>query len=112
MIKGMHGVFYTPEAEAARNFIKDKLGFDHVDAGNGWLIFDVPKAEFAVHPADDTRHELCFWCDDIEGTVMSLRQKGVNFKSPVKDEGYGLTTTFEIPGGVEVLLYEPRHPQP
>ena len=112
MIKGMHGTVFTPEAEAARTFIKDKLGFAHVDAGDGWLIFDVPKGEFAVHPGTDTHHEISFWCDDIEATVKELREKGVSFKSPVRDEGFGLVTAFELPGGVDVMLYEPRHPQP
>ena len=112
MIKGMHGIFFTPEAEAARTFIREKLEFPHVDAGHGWLIFEVPKAELAVHPGDDAHHELSFWCDDIKGTVNELQDRGVRFKSPIKDEGFGLVTTFQLPGGVEVLLYEPRHPQP
>ena len=112
MIKGMHGIFFTPEAEAARAFLKERLGLPHVDAGQGWLIFDVPRAEVAVHPGDDTHHEISFWCDDIESTVQELQENGVTFKSPIKDQGFGLVTTFEMPGGVDVLLYEPRHPQP
>ena len=111
MIKGMHGLFYTPEAEAARNFIKDKLGFEYFDAGEGWLIFSIPKAELAVHPAEHTRHELCFWCDNLEKTVESLKAKGVEFGTPIEDAGWGYTTTFNIPGGVTALLYEPKHPQ-
>ena len=87
MIKGMHGLVFTPEAEAARTFIKDKLGLAHVDAGDGWLIFDVPKGEVAVHPGTDTHHEISFWCDDIDGTIKELEEKGVRFESPVKDEG-------------------------
>ncbi len=112
MIKGVHGVFFTPEAEKARSFIKEKLSFPHVDAGDGWLIFDVPNAELAIHPGDDTHHEISFWCDDIEKTVQELEAKGVSFSSPVEDRGFGLVTTFELPGGGEVMLYEPRHPQP
>ena len=112
MIKGMHGLFYTPAAEEARAFIRDKLGLDHVDSGDGWLIFRVPQAEFGVHPGDDVQHEISFWCDDIEGTVRSLEAKGVAFTKPITDQGFGLVTTFELPGGVEVLLYQPRHPQP
>jgi catechol 2,3-dioxygenase-like lactoylglutathione lyase family enzyme len=112
MIEGIHGTVFTPEAEAARTFIKDKLGLAHVDAGNGWLIFDVPEGEFAVHPGTDTHHEISFWYDDIEGKVKELQKKGVHFKSPVRDEGFGLVTAFELPGGVDVMLYEPRHPQP
>lgn len=112
MIKGMHGLFFTPEAEAARTFIRDKLGFDHVDSGDGWLIFGVPRAEFGVHPGSDTHHEISFWCDNIQETVEHLEGKGVTFKTPVEDRGFGLVTTFELPGGVEVVLYEPRHSQP
>ena len=73
MIKGMHGLFFTPEAEEARDFLKDKLGLPFVDGGGGWLIFGIPMAEAAVHPADETRHEISFWCDDIEATVAELR---------------------------------------
>lgn len=117
MIKGMHGLFYTPEAEAARAFFRDKLGFDFVDAGEGWLIFDVPKAEFGVHPsmagdADPNRHQLSFWCDDIEATMAKLKEEGVEFVQDVEDHGYGLVTVFEAPGGLKVQLYEPRHAQP
>jgi catechol 2,3-dioxygenase-like lactoylglutathione lyase family enzyme len=112
MIRGLHGLFYTSEAEAARAFLRDKLGLPHVDAGEGWLIFGVPKAEIGVHPGEEASHELSFWCDDIEGTVAALKTKGVRFTSEIVDRGFGLVTSFELPGGVPVLLYEPRHAQP
>ncbi len=115
MIKGLHGMFYTPKAEEARQFLAEKLGFDHVDAGNGWLVFDVPDAEFGVHPIDDNREPtsgLSFWCDDIEQTVADLEDEGVGFVGPVEDKGWGLVTRFELPGGLEVQLYEPRYEQP
>ena len=112
MIKGMHGIFFTSMAEEARAFVQEKLGFSHVDAGHGWLIFGVPQAEFAFHPGNDTHHEMAFWCDDIEATMADLQGKGVTFTSAIVDEPYGRVTTFEFPGGVEVMLYEPRHAQP
>lgn len=113
MIQGIHGLFYTSEAEAARAFLKDKLGLRHVDAGDGWLIFGVPKGgEVGVHPGEKPAHELSFWCDDIEATVKELRAKGVEFTSEIADRGFGLVTTFDLPGGVPVVLYEPRHAQP
>ncbi len=33
-----------------RVVFRDLLGFDHVDAGDGWLIFALPPAELGVHP--------------------------------------------------------------
>lgn len=115
MIEGMQGLFFTEETEEAREFLREKLDFEHVDAGDGWLIFAVPEAEVAVHPlmdADEGFHQLSFWCDDIEETVRELEERGVTFTEPIADEGFGLTTMFEIPGGVPVQLYEPKHEQP
>lgn len=110
MIQGMHGTFFTPEAEAVRAFIRDKLGFPHVDAGDGWLIFRVPRAEVGVHPGDDTHHEISFWCDNIDHTVKELQEKGVSFKSSITDQGFARVAYFEMPGGVDAMLYE--HPKP
>lgn len=47
-------------------------------------------------------------CDDIEETIRDLESKGVRC-SPVKDEGWGLVTSLQLPGGDELDLYEPRH---
>ncbi len=52
MITGAHVLLYSEKAELDRAFFKDVLGFPHVDVGHGWLIFALPPAEVAVHPAD------------------------------------------------------------
>lgn len=49
-------------------------------------------------------------CDDIEATVADLRAKGLEVRGDPQDEGYGITTTLVLPGGLEMMLYEPRHP--
>jgi len=51
MINGAHIIVYSKDAEADRNFFRDVLRFSSVDAGHGWLIFGLPKAELAFHPA-------------------------------------------------------------
>lgn len=58
------------------------------------------------------RHRLILICDNIERTVAELREKGVEFKGEIADEGWGLLATLEVPGHGEVGLYEPRHPSP
>jgi predicted enzyme related to lactoylglutathione lyase len=113
VINGVHGVIFTKDAEGLRAFLRDVLEFSSVDAGGGWLIFALPPAELAAHPTEaDGRHELYLMCDDIEATVESLRQKGVEFTGPVSDEGFGRMTAMKVPGGGELALYEPRHPTP
>jgi hypothetical protein len=51
-------------------------------------------------------------CQDIHATVDALKDKGVQFAGPVTDEGWGLLTAIELPGGGQLGLYEPRHPSP
>lgn len=60
------------------------------------------------HPGNSSKHEISFYCDDIEQTVDELKAKGVEFTRPITDEGYGLVTAFKIPGDVEIELYEPK----
>ena len=108
-ITGMHGLFYTPEAEALRDFLRDKLSFPYTDTGGGWLIFDMPSADLGVHPGDAVMHELSFYCEDIDATVAELRAKGVEFSGDMQDEEWGRFITFQMPGGVSTMLYEPKY---
>jgi hypothetical protein len=59
--------------------LTDGLGLRSVDAGGGWLIFALPPAEHAVHPASSEggEVELYLMCDHIESTIRELRDKGV-----------------------------------
>lgn len=112
MITGAHVILFTPEAEELRAVFRDALGWKHVDAGDGWLIFALPPAEIAAHPSEvgDTHHELYFTCDDIAATIDELRAKGLEIRGEPEDRGWGIAATLVLPGGVEVTLYEPRHP--
>ena len=113
MINGVHAIIFTRDAEADRAFLRDVLDLPSVDAGGGWLIFALPPAELAAHPAESGgRHELYLMCDDISATVAELEGRGVVFSRPVSDEGFGLVTAIALPGGGELGLYEPRHPTP
>lgn len=115
-ITGAHVLLYTPEPEALRATLRDVFGWKSVDAGSGWLIFALPPAELGVHPAEGptwgsgVRHQFSLMCDDIHATARELRDKGVDVRGDPQDEGWGVTVTLVLPGGVEVMLYEPRHP--
>src|SRR3954468_11005504 len=115
MIRGVHTMFYSSEADALRAFIRDKLGFKAHDLGGGWLIFDLPEADMGVHPTDTEdggtsgTHDISFYCDDIEKTVAELKAKGVEFTEAVQDQGYGLVTHFKAPGNFQLQLFQPRY---
>ena len=88
MITGIHAIVFSPAAEKVRAFFADVLGLSSVDAGGGWLIFALPPAELAVHPADgDGRHELYLMCDDIQATLAELQDKGIEVARGVSDQG-------------------------
>lgn len=108
-IIGAHVLLYTPAAEELRAVLRDVIGWRHVDDGDGWLIFALPPAELGVHPGDTPTHELSLMCDDIGATVAELRSRGIEVKGEPEDAGFGIVVTLVLPGGVEVLLYEPRH---
>jgi catechol 2,3-dioxygenase-like lactoylglutathione lyase family enzyme len=101
---------YSSDASADRAFFRDVLGFPWVDAGHDWLIFTLPPAELAVHPAqDDGGHELFFMCDDLRVEMEALLGKGIHC-SDVEEARFGSVTKIQLPGGGQVGLYEPRHP--
>jgi len=117
VIAGAHTIIFAEDAEAARAFFRDVIGFPYVDAHGGWLIFALPPSELALHPGpgwsgQTGQHELFFMCHDVESTVAELEEKGVDFVQPITDEGFGLLTKFKVPGAGEVGLYEPKHPSP
>lgn len=112
MINGAHFVVYTTDPEADRAFFSNTLGFASVDAGHGWLIFALPAAESAFHPAEENnRHELYFMCDDLKAEITTLRSKGAEC-GEVIEARWGTITKIRLPGGGEIGLYEPRHPRP
>jgi len=120
MITAVHTLVYADDAEQARTFFRDIVGWPYVDAGDGWLIFKTGPSELGVHPTSDENdgetwstgqhHEITLMCDDLEATIGELRAKGAEFSRGIRDDGFGLTTMLKVPGAGDVMLYQPRHP--
>ena len=115
MIKGVHTMFYSSDAEGLRAFLRDKLALKATDIGGGWLIFDLPEADMGVHPSNESHGapsgtaDISFYCDDIESTVKDLKSNGVQFKGEIEDHGYGFVTFFQAPGDFWIQLYQPKY---
>ncbi len=119
MIFGAHILFYSKHAEADREFFTNILGLRSVDVGHGWLIFAMPPAEAAIHPADGdfsqthAGHELMgavlyLMCDDLKAEIESLRRKNVQC-AEIQEASWGSSTTIPLPSGHAIGLYQPRH---
>lgn len=112
MIDGAHLVIYTRDADADRAFFRDILGFPSVDAGHGWLIFRLPSAEAAFHPADaNTPPDVYLMCDDLESEIQRLSARGAGC-TEVVEARWGSLTRVRLPGGSDIGLYQPKHPRP
>lgn len=120
MINGAHFLLYSHDAEADRAMLRDVLGFRSVDIGDGWLIFALPPAEAAVHPAGDVvpighaghgiaPAALYLMCDDLRATMDELAAKGARC-TEVETAPWGIKTTLVLPSGGEIGLYQPAHP--
>jgi catechol 2,3-dioxygenase-like lactoylglutathione lyase family enzyme len=116
MITAVHAIVNATDAEAARAFFRDTLNLPFADAGHGWLIFALPPAELAFHPADsparDGSHQLYLMCDDLNATIAELKSKGVEFTRGITQERWGSLTALRVPGAGELFLYEPKHASP
>ena len=114
-IRGAHMMFYSSDASALREFLRDKLELPAADVGDGWLIFDLPEADLGCHPASSDEGppsgtpDISFYCDDIHGAVADLAARGVEFEGGIEDHGYGLVTHMKVPGGFSVQLYQPLY---
>jgi hypothetical protein len=112
LINGAHAIIYSTDADADRALFRDVFKLAHVDVGGGWLIFGLPPAEVAVHPAEDNgRHELYLMTDDIAGFVAEMQRRQLTC-APIDDQGWGLLTQLTLPGGGQLGVYQPRHPRP
>ncbi len=112
MISGAHVLIYSRDADADRAFLRDILGLTNVDVGEGWLIFALPAAEVAVHPAEQNDvQELYLTCEDIHAFIARMRSLGIQC-GPVQDQSWGLLTRVTLPGGGNLGVYEPRHNRP
>ena len=116
MIIGAHVLLYSKDPDTDRAFFSDVLQLRSVDAGGGWLIFALPPAEAAFHPAEADRGEhkslqaaFYLMCDDLPATIKSLAAKNVKCTT-VTRERWGILTTIKLPSGGEIGLYQPTHP--
>ena len=114
-ITGTHILLYSSEPEQLRAVLRDVLGFKGIDIGHGWIIFNLPPSELAVHPADGptfesgVRHQFTLMCDSLHRTVLELKAHGVKVITEAKEERWGTHVTLNLPGECHVMLYEPKH---
>jgi catechol 2,3-dioxygenase-like lactoylglutathione lyase family enzyme len=109
----MHVLLYSRDPEADRAFLRDVLDLpqvEHPESGPGWPVFKPPPAEIGLQPTDGPEFaEVHLVCDDLREVLRELRGKGATV-SEIGDVGYGIAGTVTLPSGLQLNLYEPKHP--
>ena len=112
MIIGAHSIIYSKDPEADRMFLRNVLKLNHVDVGEGWLIFGLPASEVAVHPSGKNDvHEFYLMCDDVEAFIRKMKENRISCGNP-QNMGWGILTQVILPGGGKLGVYEPKHRRP
>jgi hypothetical protein len=115
-ITGTHTLLYSSEPEKLRAVLRDVFAMPGIDIGHGWMIFDLPPSEIAVHPGEGPtfdsgiRHQFSMMCDNIVKTVAELKAKGIAVTTEPTRERWGTHVMLALPGGCDVMVYEPHHP--
>lgn len=113
-IRGVHGLLFSSNPKASREFFRDRLELPFTDVGDGWLVFDLAEGDLGFHPTHRNgpppgTHVLSLYCDDLRATVARLRSRGVRFAKGIDEREWGWETTFRVPGGLKVQLYQPKY---
>lgn len=124
MIKAIHTLIYSDDAEATRAFLRDVLQWPSAkepDSVPSWPIFKTGPSEMGIHPTSGgsgdqaysmLRHRsISLMCDDITATKAELEGRGAVFIGEITDMGFGLAIELELPAAGPILMYEPRHPE-
>ena len=114
LINGAHSIIYSRNADADRALLRDVLGLPNVDVGGGWLIFALPPAEVAVHPADEhEKHELYLMTRRTFGRSSARWRRAASTCSPsLAIRAGACSPQMTLPGGGKIGVYQPRHARP
>ena len=124
MIKAIHTLIYSDDADATRAFLRDVLQWPSViEPGSTppWAIFKTGPSEMGIHPTSGgsgdqaystpRHHSISLMCDDIAATKAELEGRGAVFLGEITDMRFGLAVELDLPGAGPILVYEPHHPE-
>jgi hypothetical protein len=111
MIHGAHVILFSKDVDRDRAFFKKVLKYPFADAGGGWLIFALPPAEIALHPSDESMHQLYLMCDDVKDFIAKMKKHDLAC-SKIDEQRWGSITYLTLPSGAKLGVYQPKHASP
>ena len=92
-------------------FYRDDLGLEVVDHDGDWSEVTAGDQRIGLNegesPAGDGGAVIAFGVDDLDKTVDSLKEAGVEFTGEVSEHPWGRIAPFKDPDGNDLQLYAP-----
>jgi hypothetical protein len=112
VITGMHAIALSPgHPRRCAPFSAGARDLPPASAGEGWLIFALPRRTGRAPIRRDRRHERYPMCDDIHTTLAELRDKDIEvarcFRSGLEAIGHNPSSRRR-----RIPIHELRHPSP
>lgn len=105
---------FARDLDSMKRFYRDALGLRMIEEWRAGAHFDAGNIRVSLHEARPGGTTLVggsflvFYVEDgIDQVYDALRERGVKFKTPPKDESFGRATSFEDPEGHELWLWQP-----
>jgi catechol 2,3-dioxygenase-like lactoylglutathione lyase family enzyme len=111
MIKGIATiVFKVSDIARSCDFFEKKLGLKIAYREDNWAEVDLNAVHLGLMPSEQAGGArnpfLSLLVDDINATVATLKERGVEFVGDVKDETFGKLITVKDPDGNLFDLFE------
>ena len=95
----------------AVSFYRDDLGLQVVDHDGDWSEVTAGDQRIGLNegesPAGDGGAVIAFGVDDLDATVGTLKEAGVEFTGEVSEHPWGRIAPFKDPDGNDLQLYAP-----
>jgi catechol 2,3-dioxygenase-like lactoylglutathione lyase family enzyme len=104
------------DQDRALGFYTEKLGFrlltdQPFSAEQRWIELGIPSSEtrvvlfrFGEDLKPGGQMNVTFWSDDVEGTVLELKRKGVTIVMEPKRSDWGMAAAFQDLDGNRFLI--------
>lgn len=112
MIEGIAATWLpVTDMDKAVAFYRDDLGLEVVDHDGQWSEVTAGDQRIGLNsaesPSGDGGAVIAFGVDDIEATVASLKDKGVEFTGELSEHPWGRIAPFKDPDGNDLQVYAP-----
>lgn len=112
-LKVTHIWLYVRDTQRAMQFYRDTVGFEIAETFPDGALFKTGSMLLGIHREEGERKStpggisVILLTKNIEKSFEGLKQRGVEFLTPIKKEPYGFIASFADPDGYLLEIWQP-----